>query len=110
FPLDGVDAVNLEHAALPHRPGRLPRNHAELGLGIAGMGLDLEPDTELAFRLPDRHHFGAGIAWNHMTVPNFRLAVALADMGAGLKTYGAARSADRLAGTPSHSARRGICG
>jgi hypothetical protein len=29
------------------------------------VSLDLEPDTETVFRLPDFDHVGAGITWDH---------------------------------------------
>ena len=66
--LDLVDAVDVEGDV----PGLLPdvlraflRDHADLGEGVAGVGLDLEPDLEPRLRLPDGDHFGAGIAGDH---------------------------------------------
>ena len=64
FPLDLVDALDLESAAVPDRLCRFLGNYAERRLGVAGVGLDLEPDPELVFRLPDGCHRGAGISWN----------------------------------------------
>jgi hypothetical protein len=65
FALDLVDAVDLPFAALPHRRRGLFRDHAQFGLGVAGMGLDLEPDAELVLRLPDFHHFRAAVTGDH---------------------------------------------
>jgi hypothetical protein len=70
--LDLVDAFDVEGRVLglgPDRPRRLLGNHAELGHGVGGMGLDLEPDPETGLRLPDRSHFGAGVARNHAISP-----------------------------------------
>ena len=55
---------------LPDGFGGGLRDHAQLGLGIAGMGLDLEPDAEPVFRLPDRGHFRAAIARDHRSSLN----------------------------------------
>ena len=52
-------------AALADRPGRLFRDGADLGQGVAGMGLDLEPEAELVGGLPDGGHLGAAVAVNH---------------------------------------------
>src|SRR5690606_17523321 len=62
---DLFDPVDIEIAALPHRFCGGFGDDTELRLSIAGMRLDLEPDTEFALRLPDRSHFGAGITGNH---------------------------------------------
>ena len=65
--LDLVDAGDVEFDVLrlPHGLGILARDHAQVGLGVAGMGLDLVPDAELGFGRPDGHHLGAGIAGDH---------------------------------------------
>ena len=41
------------------------RDHAKLGERLAGVGLDLEPNTEARLGLPDLSHFFAGIAGDH---------------------------------------------
>ena len=41
----------------------------ELGHGLGGKCLDLEPDAELGLRLPDASHFGAAIAGDHASRP-----------------------------------------
>ncbi len=63
--LDRLDALDLEAAALPHRGGGLRRDHADRGLGVAGMGLDLEPQAEPVGRLPDPAHCGSAVAGDH---------------------------------------------
>jgi hypothetical protein len=63
--LDLVDARDLETAALPDRLGGRLGDHAEFRLGVAGMGLDLEPDAEAVLRLPDLGHFGPAVTRNH---------------------------------------------
>ena len=63
--LDLVDAGDVEFRVLalgPDRLRRLLRDHAELGHGVGGMGLDLEPDAEARLRRPDRRHLGPGVA------------------------------------------------
>ena len=62
---DLVDAFDLEGAALANRARRLGRDGAELGLGVAGMGLDLEPDLVAVRGLPDRGHLRAAVARDH---------------------------------------------
>ena len=66
--LDLVDAgdVELHVLGLPDGLGIFLGDHAEIGHGVAGMGLDLVPDLELGFRRPDGDHFGAGIARDHV--------------------------------------------
>ncbi len=64
--LDGVDAIDVEAAARPRRLGRLLRDQPELGHGLGGQGLDLEPDAELGLGLPQAGHFGAAVAGNHV--------------------------------------------
>ena len=63
--LDLIDARDVEFGVLalfPDRLRRVLRDDAELGHGVGGMRLDLEPDAELRLRRPDRRHLGAGIA------------------------------------------------
>ena len=38
---------------------------AELGQRVGRVRLDLEPDAEARLRVPDRGHFGPGVAWDH---------------------------------------------
>ena len=68
--LDLIDPVDVELALLPDGLGGGARDHSQFGLGIAGMGLDLEPDAELVFRFPDTGHFRAAIARNHRSSLN----------------------------------------
>ena len=66
--LDLVDAVDIEFgdlAFLPDLLRRFLRDHAELGHGVGGMGLDLEPDAKARLRRPDRSHLRTGIAGDH---------------------------------------------
>ena len=71
--LDLVDAVDIELRRLALGPDLLRRglrDHAELGHGIGGMGLDLEPDAKPRLRRPDRRHLRAGVARDgHATSP-----------------------------------------
>ncbi len=68
--LDLVDAVDARAviglvALFPDGLGGLFWDHAQLGLRVAGMGLDLKPDAELVGGLPNGGHLGAGIARDH---------------------------------------------
>ena len=66
--LDLVDARDIEGGVLRLGPDRFRgvlRDHAEFGLRVRRMRLDLEPDPEARLRLPDRGHFRAGIAGDH---------------------------------------------
>jgi hypothetical protein len=70
--LDGVDAGNVEFGGFAFFPDLLCgvlRDDADLGHGLGGVRLDLEPDAELGFRRPDRDHVGAGIARDHAASP-----------------------------------------
>ncbi len=72
FTLDRIDACNVEFgvaAAVADFLGRRFRDHAELGHGIGGMRLDLEPDAIARLRVPDRGHVGPGIARDHAASP-----------------------------------------
>lgn len=67
---DGLDLVDAGHVELdifrfPDGLGIGAGNHAQIGLRVAGMGLDLVPDTEFRLGRPYRDHFGAGITRNH---------------------------------------------
>ncbi len=66
--LDFIDAGDLEIPAIPDGLRRLLRNEAELGHRLRRQGLDLEPDAESGFRLPDASHFGSAVAGNHACV------------------------------------------
>ena len=66
--LDFVDAVHVEGDVAGLGPDvfrALLGDHADFGEGVAGVGLDLEPDLEPRLRLPDGDHFGTGIARDH---------------------------------------------
>ena len=63
--LDLLDARNIELGVLALGPDlfrRFFRDDPELGHGVGGMRLDLEPDAKARFRRPDRRHFRAGVA------------------------------------------------
>lgn len=68
LPLDLVDAGDVKAAALLHRHGRLLRDQPELGHGLGGQSLDLEPNSELGLGLPNASHFGAAVAGDHFGV------------------------------------------
>ena len=65
FALDLVDPRDFPFSTLPHRLCGVLGDYAKLGLRIAGVGLDLEPDTEFVFGFPDIDHIGSGIARDH---------------------------------------------
>ena len=67
--LDRVDAGDVEGAALLHRLRHGFRDQPELGHGLGGQRLDLEPDAELGLRLPKASHLGAAIAGDHARRP-----------------------------------------
>lgn len=85
---DLVDASDVELDVLGFPDGLrvFPWDHAQSGLRVAGMGLDLVPNAELGLGGPDGDHFGAGIARDH--VRSFDLARAL---------HGCARDKPRVA-------------
>ena len=70
--LDGVDARDVEFGGLALFPDflrRILRDDAEIGHGVGGVRLDLEPDAEPRVRRPDRDHLGAGVARDHAASP-----------------------------------------
>src|SRR6185503_19981668 len=65
-------ALKLGHALGTRRPGLLPDlrddgcgNSAELGPGLEGGELDVQPARELALLRPDPGHLGSGVARDH---------------------------------------------
>ena len=74
--LDGIDPRHVEGrgpALVPDFLSGFLRDLAELGHGVGGMRLDLEPDAEARLGRPDRSHFGAAVARNHPTKSFFFL-------------------------------------
>src|SRR5208282_6247568 len=67
--LDLVDACDLERTFLPDRARGTFRNDAGSGERIAGMRLDLEPDTEAVLRFPNGGHRGPAVARDHGAGP-----------------------------------------
>ena len=69
--LDLVDAGDVEFDVfgLPHGVGVFARDHAQIGLGVAGMGLDLVPDAEFGLGRPNGDHVGAAVSGDHRGVP-----------------------------------------
>ena len=66
--LDLVDARDVElgvAALVPDLLGGVLRDDAQLGHGVGGVRLDLEPDAEARLGLPDRRHLGAAVAGDH---------------------------------------------
>ena len=65
--LDLVDAGGVEFGVFgaPDGLGISFGDHAEGGLGVAGMGLDLVPDAEFGFGGPNFGHGGARISGDH---------------------------------------------
>ena len=71
---DSLDFINARHvefdiAGFPHGLCIFFRDHAEGGLGVAGVGLDLVPDTEFGGGFPNGSHFRARIARDHGRAP-----------------------------------------
>ena len=65
FALDLFDPRGIEFrrfAFCPDCLGGILRDHPELGHGVGGVGLDLEPDAKPRFRRPDRRHLRTRIA------------------------------------------------
>src|SRR5579872_1825042 len=70
--LDLLDARDVEGRILALGPDRLSsilRNDTEVGQRVSGVGFDFEPDLEARLGVPDRRHFGAGIAGDHAASP-----------------------------------------
>jgi len=67
--LDLVDALDLEGAARTDRLRRLARDQPHARLGLAGEGLDFEPDAKAGLRLPEGGHLGAAVAGDHGRAP-----------------------------------------
>ena len=68
YGLDFVDSRDVElglRALVPDGLRRLLGHHADFRHGGRGMCLDLEPDSETGFGLPDAGHFGARVAGDH---------------------------------------------
>ena len=66
-------------------------NDSELGHGIGGMRLDLEPDAIAGLRLPDRGHFRPSVARDHVNsaAPAYWAELsALPDRGSDLNSHG----------------------
>ena len=66
--LDRVDARDVELGVLALVPdflGGFLGHQTELGHGVGGVRLDLEPDAEARFRLPDFCRLGAAVARDH---------------------------------------------
>src|SRR5947207_7408471 len=72
---DLADALDLELAALAQRLCRARGDDPELLLRLAGIGLDVELDTEIVFRLPDRRHLRPAVARDHGAAPPLCAAV-----------------------------------
>ncbi len=67
---DGLDLINPgdvkgDVLCLPDSLGIGFGDHADRGLRVAGMGLDLKPDLEFGLRGPQGNHVGTGIARDH---------------------------------------------
>ena len=113
--LDLVDAGHVEFHVLrlPDGLGVLARDDAQIGHGVAGMRLDLEPDAEFGLGRPDGDHFGAGIAGNH-GVGLWRLGTGCAPFIAGApRCQGARPSAgarDDLRGRLQRAVHRAFVG
>jgi hypothetical protein len=66
--LDLIDAVGVPGgvaALFPDDAGGFPGDHAQVGHGVCGVGLDLEHDLEARLRRPDRGGFLASVAGDH---------------------------------------------
>ena len=68
--LNRVNGSNINSwIGVPPFPKRLRSrggNNAAFGKRIGGMCLNFEPNAKAVLRLPDLHHFGAGITWDHI--------------------------------------------
>src|SRR6266566_3869365 len=68
FALDRIDALEVEAGIAPLVPDDLGcglRDQPELGHGVGGMRLDLEPDAEPGLGRPDLGHLRPGVARDH---------------------------------------------
>ena len=65
FPLDLVDACDLEFAFFPYLLRGLLGDQTQGSLGITGMCLDLEPDPEFVLGRPDFGHLRTAVTRNH---------------------------------------------
>ena len=65
LPFDGVDPLDVEAAALFGGLRRRLGDKPQPRHGLGGIDLDLEPDAEFGFRLPDAGHLGAAVAGDH---------------------------------------------
>src|SRR5712691_4800381 len=66
--LDRLDALDVEAGVAPLVPDGLGcglRDQPELGHGVGGMRLDLEPDAEPGLGRPDLGHLRPGVARDH---------------------------------------------
>ena len=78
--LDLVDPRHVERGILglgPDRLGGRLGDDAELGHGIGGMRLDLEPDAVAGLGGPDRGHVGPGVTRDHQAASPRASAAAL---------------------------------
>ena len=66
--LDARDVEGDEIRLVPDRLGALSRNDADLGQCVAGVSLDLEPNSKSRLRLPDGGHFSGNSAESLSTV------------------------------------------
>ena len=91
--LDRIDARDVEFCAVALVPdflGGLFGHQAELGHGVGGVCLDLEPDAEAGFRLPDFRRLGAAVARDHQAAARLEAARRARDArGIGVATAGA---------------------
>ena len=86
--LDLVDPGHVERGVLALGPDFLRRglrHDAELGHGVCGMRLDLEPDAKPRLRRPDRNHFGTGVTRDHRGLGRGRYAVCIRPEGRNCK-------------------------
>ena len=83
--LDFLDARGVELGVLALGPDfrrRVLGNDPELGHGVGGMRLDLEPDAKTCLWRPDRRHFRSGVTRDHLCLcepTTWQRAFALSD-------------------------------
>src|SRR5437016_5696913 len=71
--LDRLDALDVEAGVaslVPDGLGSALGDQAELGHGVGGMRLDLEPDAEAGLGRPDLGHLRPGVARDHRRAPH----------------------------------------